>query len=63
MDLTEYAVPCFFLGDSAVAPTGSAAALPRKLFQPLALLGSIRFTADRDPTSGAFYGSLILEKK
>ena len=64
MDQSEYAVPCFFLGDrGAPPPAGQAATIPRMLLQPLGLLGQLRFTLDRDAAAGAPYGTLTLEKK
>ncbi len=64
MDRTEYVVTCFFLGDPAAAPNPAVPAfLPRSLLQPLALLDRLRFTADKDPTSAAIYGEVIIEKK
>jgi hypothetical protein len=64
MDQTEYAVPCFFLGDPDTPPApGQAATLPRRLLQPLGLLGQLRFTLDRDATANAPYGTLAVEKK
>lgn len=63
MDLTEYAVPCLFLGDPTTPPSGPAATFPRKLLQPLGLVNWLRFTFDRDPSSGTPYGEMIVEKK
>jgi hypothetical protein len=64
MDQTEYVVPCFFLGNPDTPPLpGPAAMMPRKLLQPLALLGQLRFTFDRDTRVNAPYGTLIIEKK
>ena len=64
MDQTEYFVPCFFLGDPDTPPApGQAATLPRRLLQPLGLLGQLRFTLDRDATANAPYGTLTVEKK
>jgi len=59
MDQTEYAVPCFFLGDPDAPPTpGQPAIRPRRLLQPLGLLGHLRFVLDRDATANAPYGTL-----
>jgi hypothetical protein len=63
MDSTEYVTPCLFLGDPNTPPAGPAATLPRKLLQPLALLGQLRFTLDHDPSDGTLYGVLVVEKK
>ena len=52
MDLTEYAVACLFLGDPSVVPSpAQAAAFPRQLLQPFALLDYLRFTIDHDPAT------------
>jgi hypothetical protein len=63
LDASEYAVPCFFLGDPDTPPAGPPTALPRNLLQPLALLDWLRFTLDKDPNSGLLYGMLVVEKK
>jgi hypothetical protein len=64
MDPTEYAVPCFFLGDPDTPPApGQAATMPRRLLQPLGLLGQLRFNFDRDATVNAPHGTLTIEKK
>jgi hypothetical protein len=42
---------------------GPAATLPRRLLQPLGLLGQLRFTLDRDATASAPYGTLTIAKK
>jgi hypothetical protein len=64
MDQTEYAVACFFLGDPDTPPApGQPATFPRKLLQPLGLLGQLRFTLDRDAAVSAPYGTLTVEKK
>jgi len=62
MDQTEYAVPGIFLGDPDAPLAGPSVAQPRKLLQPLALLGPLRFTLDKDPT-GSLYGELVVEKQ
>ena len=41
----------------------SAGNFPRALLQPLALLDCLKFTMDKDPTSAAIYGEVIIEKK
>ena len=64
MDATEYAVSCFFLGNPAVLPNPALPAfLPRALLQPLALLDHLKFTMEKNLTSAAIYGEVILEKK
>src|SRR5437879_2564699 len=63
MDLTEYAVACFFLGDPDTLPAGKPAAFPRKLLQPLALLDRLRFLFDKNATVGAPHGEMLIEKK
>ncbi|HKI31717.1 MAG TPA: hypothetical protein VKA46_07605 [Gemmataceae bacterium] len=64
MDQTEYAVSCFFLGNPNVAPNPAMPAfLPRALLQPLSLLDHLKFTMEKDPTSAAIYGEVIIEKK
>jgi hypothetical protein len=37
--------------------------IPRALLQPLALLDYLKFTIDKDPTSAAIYGEVIIDKK
>ncbi len=63
LDPTEYAVPCFFLGDPDTPPVGGTATFARALLQPLALLDWFRITLDKDPSVGAPHGEMILEKK
>ena len=64
MDPTEYVVTCYFLGDPNASPNPAVAAFfPRALLQPLALLDYLKFTMDKDPTSAAIYGEVIIEKK
>ena len=36
---------------------------PQALLQPLALLDYLKFTMDKDATSAAIYGEVIIEKK
>jgi hypothetical protein len=64
MDQTEYAVSCFFLGDPNVRPSPNApiGTLPRNLLQPLALLQTLRFTMEKDPTGQNTYGQLVVDK-
>ena len=63
MDLTEYVVPCLFLGDPDTPPDPrQPATFPRKLLQPFSLLGRLRFTLDKDPALGNLYGELVIEK-
>jgi hypothetical protein len=64
MDQTEYVVSCFFLGNPTVAPNPAMPAFfPRALLQPLSLLDHLKFTMEKDPTSAAIYGEVIIEKK
>jgi hypothetical protein len=63
LDQTEYITPCLFLGDPYLPPAGRPGSLPRKLLQPLALLDQLRFTMDRDPSTGTLDGELLIEKK
>jgi hypothetical protein len=64
MDLTEYFVSCFFLGDPDSPPDPhQAATVPRKLLQPFALLDSLRFSGDKDPARGNLCGELVVEKR
>jgi len=63
MDSTEYVVSCYFLGDPNTAPYPAVAAFfPRALLQPLALLDHLKFTMQKDPTSAAIYGEVIIDK-
>jgi hypothetical protein len=62
MDQTEYVVPCLFLGDPDQPPSRPQARFPRILLQPLALLDNLRFVMEKDPSSTAIYGHLIVEK-
>ncbi len=64
MDQTEYVVSCYFLGDPNAPPNPAMPAFfPRALLQPLALLDYLKFTMDKDPTSAAIYGEVIIEEK
>jgi hypothetical protein len=63
MDATEYAVPCFFLGDPNTPPSAPRSAVPSKLLQPFALLDHLRFHFDKNATVTAPYGEMVLEKK
>jgi hypothetical protein len=63
MDQTEYVIPCLFLGDPDQPPAGPQASFPRRLLQPLALLDDLRFVMEKDLSSTAIYGHLIVEKK
>jgi hypothetical protein len=64
MDQTEYAIPCFFLGDPDTPPDPARPALlPRNLLQPLALLDWLRFVLAKDPALGNPYGELVVEKR
>jgi hypothetical protein len=64
MDPTEYVVSVLFLGDPATPPDpNKPATLPRKLLQPLALLGQLRFVEEKDPARGLPHGELVVEKQ
>ncbi len=64
MDQTEYAVPCLFLGDPNAPAAGQhPSSVPGMLLQPLALVDRLRFIFDKDPTTGAPYGEVTIEKK
>jgi hypothetical protein len=64
MDQTEYVVACYFLGDPNAPPNPALPAFfPRAFLQPLALLDSLKFTMDKDPTSATLSGEVIIEKK
>jgi hypothetical protein len=63
MDQTEYVVACLFLGDPDQPPSGPQASFPRMLLQPLALLDYLRLVMEKDPSSAAIYGHLVVEKK
>lgn len=63
MDVTEYAVPCFFLGDPNTRPAGPPGQLPRNLLQPCALLKQLRLTLDDDPGGAMPHGMLVVEKR
>jgi hypothetical protein len=63
MDLAEYAVSCFLLGDPYTPPAGAPASFPRKLLQPFQLLDQLRFTAEKNPARGNLYGELVVEKR
>jgi len=65
MDQTEYVFPCFFLGDPNAVPNASAspALMPKNLLGLSGVVNQIRITFDGDPTPGALYGNMIVEKK
>jgi hypothetical protein len=65
MDPSEYAFPCFFLGDPGLPPDPKAppAALPRYLLGLSGVIDKVRITFDGDPGPGAPHGYLIVEKK
>lgn len=65
MDQTEYAFPCFFLGDPSVAPDPNAPAArqPRHLLGLSGVIDKIRMSFEGDPGPGAPHGYLIVEKK
>jgi hypothetical protein len=65
MDQTEYAFPCFFLGDPTAPPDPIAppATLPRYLLGLSGVIDKIRLLFDGEPGPGAPHGYLIVEKK
>jgi hypothetical protein len=65
MDATEYAFPCFFLGDPSGPPATpiSPPAVPRTLLGLSGVINQLRITFDGDAGPGAPYGHLIVEKK
>jgi hypothetical protein len=64
MDATEYVTTCLFLGDPDTPPNPTQpATFPRKLLQPLGLLGQLRFTMDKNSNDGTLHGMLTVEKK
>lgn len=65
MDGTEYAFPCFFLGDPNTLPDPNAppTMIPRNLLGLSGVIDQIRIAFDGDPTPGALYGNLVVERK
>jgi hypothetical protein len=65
MDGTEYAFPCFFLGDPdlPLGPQPPSAKAPRQLLGLSGVVDKLRISFDGDPTPGAQYGNVIVEKK
>src|SRR5262249_52583154 len=64
MDATEYAIPCFFLGDPNVAlPGRRTATVSRKLVGLSGVINQLRLTFDGDPGPAAPFGYLTAEKK
>ncbi len=64
MDATEYAFPCFFLGDpNAPVPTTPGPTTPRKLLGLSGVINQISLDFDGTPAGpGAAYGFLTVEK-
>jgi hypothetical protein len=64
MDQTEYAFPCFFLGDPNTPPNPNAppATIPRNLLGLSGVINQVRISFEGDPLPGALYGTLIVEK-
>jgi hypothetical protein len=62
MDRTEYALPCFFLGDPQAPPPASCGVGARKLLGLGGVIDKLRLTFDGRPTAGATHGNLIVEK-
>jgi hypothetical protein len=65
MDQTEYAFPCFFLGDPSTVPNPKTAPalMAKNLLGLSGVVNQIRISFDGDPTPGALYGYMIVEKK
>ncbi|HMC63400.1 MAG TPA: hypothetical protein VKI65_00520 [Gemmataceae bacterium] len=65
MDQTEYAFPCFFLGDPGLPPDPNAppATLPRYLLGLSGVVDKVRILFDGGPGPGAPYGYVIVEKR
>jgi hypothetical protein len=65
MEQTEYAFPCFFLGDPALSPDPNSppATLPRHLLGLSGVIDQVRISFDGEPVSGAPHGNIIVEKK
>ena len=65
MDQTEYAFPCFFLGDPNRRPDPNVipGSVPRCLIGLSGVINQIRMIFDGAPRPGAPYGNLIVEKK
>jgi len=65
MDQTEYAIPCFFLGDPAAAPptTGVPASATKNLLGLGGVVDKLRLTFDGDAGPGAAHGHLSVEKR
>jgi hypothetical protein len=64
MDGTEYAFPCFFLGDADAPPNLNvpAATVPRNLLGLSGVVDKIRWVLDGTPGLGAAWGHLIVER-
>lgn len=64
LDPAEFILACFFLGNPILPPDPKQpVSFPRKLLQPYQLLGSLRFTLDRNASVAAPYGTLTVEHK
>lgn len=62
LDGTEFAFPCFFLGDPGAPPSvRQAATPPRRLLGLSGVVDKLRIVFDGTPTLSALYGNLILE--
>jgi hypothetical protein len=59
MDLTEYAFPCYFLGDPDHSPSTPVS----NLLGLTGVVAQIHLGFDGTPLLGAVYGSLIVEKR
>lgn len=65
MDRTEYVFPCFFLGDPnlPLGPQPPSVNGPRQLLGISGVVNQLRIAFDGDPTPGAQYGNVIVDKK
>ncbi len=61
---TEYAIPCFFVGDpdAPTDPNQPAAQVPRSLLGLTGVVDKVRILFDGVPTPGAAYSNLIVEQ-
>jgi hypothetical protein len=64
MDGTEYAFPCYFLGDPDTPPDPrQPARLPRNLLGLTGVVDRIRIAFDGKPTPTAAHGVMVVEKQ
>jgi hypothetical protein len=62
MDPTEYAFPCFFLGDPTTTPGAGGPTASRRLLGLSGVIDKIQLAFNGRPAAGAPYGNLIVEK-